>query len=61
MTPFEVGLIGIGILLIILFSGMQIGFGMGFVGFWASLFWLGLGPLSAFSRQSPIVPFLLTT
>jgi len=44
MTPFEVGLIGIGILLIILFSGMQIGFGMGFVGFLGFAVLAGFGP-----------------
>jgi hypothetical protein len=44
MTPFAVGLVGIGILLIILFSGMQIGFGMGLVGFLGFAYLTGFGP-----------------
>jgi C4-dicarboxylate transporter DctM subunit len=57
MTPFEVGLIGIGILLIILFSGMQIGFGMGFVGFLGFAVLIGFGPALGLLKTVPYSTF----
>ena len=57
MTPFEVGLIGIGILLIILFSGMQIGFGMGFVGFVGFAVLIGFGPALGLLKTVPYSTF----
>jgi len=57
MTPFEVGLIGIGVLLIILFSGMQIGFGMGFVGFLGFAVLVGFGPALGLLKTVPYTTF----
>jgi len=57
MTPFELGLIGIGILLIILFSGMQIGFGMGFVGFLGFAVLIGFGPALGLLKTVPYSTF----
>lgn len=41
MTPFEIGLIGIGVLLVLLFSNMPIGFVMAFVGFAGTVYLSG--------------------
>ena len=57
MTPFDVGLIGIGILLIILFSGIQIGFGMGVVGFVGFAVLVGLGPALGVLKTVPYTTF----
>jgi len=44
MTPLTVGFIGLGILFILLFSGMHIGFVMALVGFAGFAYLLGFGP-----------------
>jgi tripartite ATP-independent transporter DctM subunit len=58
MTPFYVGLVGIGILLIILFSGMQIGFGMGLVGFLGFAYLTGFGPALGLLKTVPYSTFV---
>lgn len=57
MTPITVGLIGIGVLLILLFSGIQIGLGMGLVGFLGFAALSGFGPALGVLKTVPYSPF----
>ena len=57
MTPTITGLVGIGILLIILFSRMPIGFGMGLVGFLGFAYLVGFGPALGLLKTVPYSTF----
>ncbi|NWG02632.1 MAG: TRAP transporter large permease [Syntrophaceae bacterium] len=57
MTPITVGLFGIGILLILLFSGMQIGLVMGLVGFLGFAVLTGVGPALGLLKTVPYSTF----
>ena len=54
MTPFTIGLIGICILLVLLLSGMPIGYVMGFVGFAGFAYIRGFEPALGIVK---IVPY----
>jgi C4-dicarboxylate transporter DctM subunit len=57
MTPIETGIVGIGILLILLFSGMHIGVGMGLVGFLGFAYLIGIGPALGLLKTVPYSTF----
>jgi len=57
MTPTITGLVGIGILLIILFSRMPIGFGMGLIGFLGFAYLVGFGPALGLLKTVPYSTF----
>jgi C4-dicarboxylate transporter DctM subunit len=57
MTPITVGFLGIGVLLILLFSGMQIGLGMGLVGFLGFAALSGFGPALGLLKTVPYSTF----
>jgi tripartite ATP-independent transporter DctM subunit len=57
MTPTVTGLVGLGILLIILFSRMPISFGMGFMGFIGFAYLVGIGPALGLLKTVPYTTF----
>jgi tripartite ATP-independent transporter DctM subunit len=57
MTPTITGFVGIGILLIILFSRMPIAFGMGLVGFFGFAYLVGFGPALGLLKTVPYSTF----
>jgi C4-dicarboxylate transporter DctM subunit len=57
VTPITVGFLGIGVLLILLFSGMQIGLGMGLVGFLGFAALSGFGPALGLLKTVPYSTF----
>ncbi len=57
MTPTTTGLVGIGILLIILFSRMPIAFGMGLIGFLGFAYLIGFGPALGLLKTVPYSTF----
>jgi len=57
MTPTVTGLVGLGILLIILFSRMPISFGMGFMGFIGFAYVVGFGPALGLLKTVPYTTF----
>jgi C4-dicarboxylate transporter DctM subunit len=57
MDPFVVGLIGIAILLVCLFSGLSIGVGMALVGFLGFAVLVGLGPALGILKSVPYSTF----
>ena len=57
MDPFIVGLIGIAILLVLLFSGLSIGVAMALVGFLGFAVLVGLGPALGILKQVPYSTF----
>jgi len=57
MTPTITGFVGIGILLIILFSRMPIGFGMGLIGFLGFAYLVGFGPALGLLKTVPYSTF----
>jgi C4-dicarboxylate transporter DctM subunit len=57
MTPIETGMVGIGLLLILLFSGMHIGVGMGLVGFLGFAYLSGTGPALGLLKTVPYSTF----
>jgi len=57
MTPTITGFVGIGILLIILFSRMPIAFGMGLIGFLGFAYLVGFGPALGLLKTVPYSTF----
>jgi len=57
MTPLSIGFIGIGVLFILLFSGMPIGLVMAFVGFTGYAYVTGFGPALGVLRTVPFSTF----
>jgi C4-dicarboxylate transporter, DctM subunit len=57
MDPFIVGLIGIAVLLVCLFSGLSIGVGMALVGFLGFAVLVGLGPALGILKSVPYSTF----
>jgi tripartite ATP-independent transporter DctM subunit len=57
VTPTLTGFVGIGILLIILFSRMPIGFGMGLIGFLGFAYLVGFGPALGLLKTVPYSTF----
>jgi C4-dicarboxylate transporter DctM subunit len=57
MTPIETGIVGVGILLILLFSGMHIGVGMALVGFLGFAYLNGIGPALGLLKTVPYSTF----
>jgi C4-dicarboxylate transporter DctM subunit len=57
MTPTMTGFVGIGVLLIILFSRMPIAFGMGLIGFLGFAYLVGVGPALGLLKTVPYSTF----
>jgi len=57
MTPVTVGIIGLSVLLILLFSGIPIGFGMGLIGFLGFCYLVGIGPGLGLLKTVPYSTF----
>lgn len=57
MDPFIVGIIGIAVLLVLLFSGLSIGVAMGLVGFVGFASLVGFGPALGIIKQVPYSTF----
>jgi tripartite ATP-independent transporter DctM subunit len=57
MTPTMTGFVGIGVLLIILFSRMPIAFGMGLTGFLGFAYLVGVGPALGLLKTVPYSTF----
>jgi len=57
MTPTMTGSVGIGVLLIILFSRMPIAFGMGLIGFLGFAYLVGVGPALGLLKTVPYSTF----
>jgi C4-dicarboxylate transporter DctM subunit len=57
MTPIVTGIVGIGILLILLFSRIQIGVAMGLVGFGGFAYLIGFGPALGVLKTVPYTTF----
>ena len=57
MTPTITGFVGIGVLLIILFSRMPIAFGMGLIGFLGFAYLVGVGPALGLLKTVPYSTF----
>jgi C4-dicarboxylate transporter DctM subunit len=57
MTPIATGIVGIGILLILLFSRIQIGLAMGLVGFVGFAYLTGIGPALGVLKLVPYATF----
>lgn len=53
MTTFNIGMIGIGILVLALFLKMPVGFAMGFIGFLGYAYMVGIKPGFAALGQVP--------
>ena len=57
MDPFIVGLIGVAVLLVCLFSGLSIGVGMALVGFVGFAVLVGVGPALGVLKSVPYSTF----